>query len=145
MRSSMILVTSDSSVSAALATPGTTRQAIDRTRCGETNPGIIDANTVAPCSRDTARPTGSASPARSVPNSTRPVTSIVSVRISAATSTPAPGVHCAARRRAAATIAGAKDWTCRWLNTGCTSLRCRCQTTPSLVSRPSPRNAFSGR
>ena len=107
--------------------------------------GTKDATIIALCIRDTARPTGSASPARSVPNSTRPITSMVRVRISAATSMAAPGAHCATRLRAASTIAGAKDWTCRWLNTGCTNLRCRCQVAPSLVSKPSPRNALSGR
>jgi hypothetical protein len=89
----MIRAISDSSVREARPNPGTTRVAMARRRSGDKDIGSIAATAIQLCSRVTARPTDGASPARSVPNSTRPITSMVSVRISAATSTVLPGVH----------------------------------------------------
>ena len=143
----MIRAVTDSSVCEARPSPGTIRVATERRRSGDNDIGKIAAacSAIELCSRVSARPTGAASPERSVPNSTRPMTSIVSVHISTPISMVPPGAHCATRLRVASTIAGANDCTWRWLNTGCTSPRWRCQTAPSAVSRPSPRNAFSGR
>ncbi len=147
MRESMIRVTTDSSVSEARPSPGTIRVATEWKRSGVKDVRKIAAarSAIELCSRVSARPTGAASSVRSIPNSTRPMTSIVSVRISPTRSIVLPGSHCATRLRAASTIAGAKDCTFRWLNTGCTIPRLRCQTGPSAVNRPSPINACSGK
>jgi hypothetical protein len=95
-----------------------------------------------------ARPICSASPLRSKPNSAWPTMSSASALICAATLITAPSAsesHRAVSRCAASVIAGPNAVTWCRENTGWTSRLCRRHCSPSLVSRPSPMSARSGR
>ena len=144
-RSATISPTIPSRVLAGPATPGARRNHAQLMRRGAA-PARTASGSAARPTCPSASSMRCADPPSAAPNNDEPTTSNVTDRIWAAPSTRHSRVpQLASNRSVAARMSAANPVTCRRANTGCTIRRCRSQTSPSLVTRPSPRNACRGR